>query len=306
MSHSPFMTAMLEEIRRQNGEGLYFSVATAEIPQAGEEICHIETAEIRPGNPAHDCYSVAKSVSSMAAGLLCDRGLLRMTDTLGQHLGEYLTAPGVDPKWGDLTVHQLLRHRTGAEYGTDFDMVNAHLWPDPEWLHTLLAAPIVTPPEERFVYSDGNYYILGRIVERLAGVDMETLLQREIFVPLGFHVNAWSRDVNGHTVGGTGLYLRTEDLVKIAWLWQSEGVWGEKRLYSRAWSDQFLRYERDDVANYGYGIGRSDDGMVFAGGMCGQGLCLDQQTHRAVAFHCYDVEGKTKGLAEAFVKFCRS
>ena len=74
---------------------------------------------------------------------------------------------------------------------------------DPEWLRTLLAAPITQTPGEEFVYSDGNYYILGRIVEELLGEDMEKLLLREVFVPLGFHANAWSRDVNGHTVGET-------------------------------------------------------------------------------------------------------
>ncbi len=304
MNLSPFTIAMVEEARRQGGENYYYSVVTVESPREGDTICHIEAVHLRPGNAAHDSYSVAKSVSSMAACILCDRGLLRMTDTLGEHLGEYLI-PGTDPRWGELTVHQLLRHRTGAESGVDFDMTNAHLWKDPEWLHTLFAAPIVRDSESAFVYSDGNYYILGRIVEKLCGMDMEAFLQKEVFVPLGFHVNAWSRDVNGHTVGGTGLYIRTEDLAKIAWLWQASGVWGDHRIYSQAWSDAFLLYNKDAVADYGYGITRVADGICMAGGMYGQGLCLDTETHRAVAFHCYDPEGKTKGLGKAFADYCR-
>ncbi len=304
MNHSAFIVAMMDEVRRQDGEGYYYGVATAEDAAPGEDVCHIESAKFRPGNAAHDSYSVAKSVSSMAAGLLYDRGLLKMTDTIGQHLGEYLIE-GTDRRWGDLTIHQLLRHRTGAAYGIDFDDTNAHLWADPEWLHTLFAAPIVSAPEERFVYSDGSYYILGRIVEKLVGEDVESLLQREVFVPLGFHVNAWSRDVNGHTVGGTGLYIRTEDLVKIGWLWLNEGMWGDRRIYSKEWSDIFLGYEADKVANYGYGITRVADGIYMAGGAYGQGVCMDIVTKHAVAWHCFDDAGKTSGLGGAFVRYCR-
>ncbi len=303
MDLSPFTTAMVEEARKQGGASYYYSVVTIEPPRDGELICHIEETGLRPGNAAHDSYSVAKSVASMAAGILFDRGLLRMDDTLGRYLGDYLIS-GTDRRWGDLTIHQLLRHRTGAATGVDFDLTNAHEWSDPEWLHTLFAAPIRHVPESKFVYSDGNYYILGRIVERLCGMDLESFLQKEVFVPLGFHVNAWSRDINGHTVGGTGLYIRTRDLAKIAWLWQSEGMWGEHRVYSKAWSDCFLHYVKDSVADYGYGITRVAPTIWMAGGMYGQGLCFDTTTHRAVAYHCYDPSGHTRGLGEAFCTYC--
>jgi CubicO group peptidase (beta-lactamase class C family) len=240
----------------------------------------------------------------MAAGILFDRGLLDPSHTLGRYLSSYMVE-GTDPKWGDLTVHQLMRHRTGAREGVDFDLTNAHLWEDPEWLHTLFAIPIVAPPEESFVYSDGNYYILGRIVEELAGMDLGRFMEKEVFAPLGFHVNAWSRDGNGHTVGGTGLYLRTEDMAKIGWLWLNKGKWGDRRIFSEEWADRFLNYEIDGVANYGYGICRLTDDIVAAGGMYGQGVCADLRTRRAVAFHCFDPEGKTHGLNGAFLRFCR-
>lgn len=295
MGYSAFMTAMGDEVRRQGGENIYYSVATMEKPAEGEGLYHLEKMDFCPGNPGHDCYSVAKSITSMAAGILYDRGLLKPTDTLGRYLSSYLVK-GTDSAWGDLTLHQLMRHRTGARAGVDFDTTNAHLWTDPEWLHTLFAEPIVSEPEARFVYSDGNYYILGRVVEEITGMDLELFLQREVFVPLGCHVNAWSRDVNGHTVGGTGLYLRTEDLAKIGWLWANEGLWGDRRIYSQEWSDLFVNYPKDDVADYGYGVTRLKDDVIAAGGMYGQGVCADLNRKRVVAFHAFDPHGKTAGL----------
>ena len=295
MERSAFMKAMCDEVHRQNGENIYYSVVTLEDPKEGEDLFHMEKKDFQPGNPGHDCYSVAKSITTIAVGILFDRGLLKLTDTLGQHLSSYFIE-GTDPKWRDVTIHQLMRHRTGARSGVDFDTTNAHLWEDPEWLHTLFSEPIVSDPEESFVYSDGNYYILGRIIEEIVGVDLELFMQREVFVPLGCHVNAWSRDVNGHTVGGTGLYFRTEDLAKIGWLWANEGVWGNRRIYSKAWSDIFVNYQMDHVSGYGYGVTRLADGVIAAGGMYGQGVCADLHRRRVVAFHCFDPHGKTAGL----------
>lgn len=295
MNRSPFMSAMCDEVRRQGGEHIYYSVVTMEPPREGEGLYHMEKQDFQPGNPGHDCYSTAKAITSIAVGILYDRGLLRLTDTLGQHLGGYFTE-SCDPKWKDITIHQIMRHRTGAKNGVDFDLTNAHLWEDPEWLHTLFAIPIVSDPEDRLVYSDGSYYIVGRVVEEITGMDLELFMQREVFVPLGCHVNAWSRDVNGHTVGGTGLYLRTEDLAKIGWLWANRGVWGERRIYSEEWSDIFVNFEIDSVANYGYGISRLAEGVIAGGGMYGQGVCADLNRRRVVAFHCFDPHGKTAGL----------
>ena len=297
-----FMKAMSDEVVHQGGDGHYYSVVTLEPPHAGDTLYHMEQVDFRPGNPAHDCYSVAKTVAVTAAGLLFDRGLLHLDDTLDKFLSAYLT-PGTDARWGQVTVDQLLRHRTGAASGIDFDLTNAHRWSDPEWLHTLFAAPITQTPGKEFVYSDGNYYVLGRIVEQLLGTDMETLLLREVFVPLGFHVNAWSRDINGHTVGGTGLYLRTEDMAKIGWLYLNHGTWGDRRIYSEAWSDIFLHPPVDNI-RYGYALTEVASGIYMAGGMYNQGFGFDLRTRRVVAWHAFDGEGKYPGLSGAFTQYC--
>ena len=151
MENSRFMTAMCDEVRRQGGEGIYYSVVTMELPAEGEGLYHMEKVDFQPGNPGHDCYSTAKAITSIAVGILYDRGLLKLTDTLGKYLSSYFIE-GMDPKWKDITLHQVMRHRTGAEYGIDFDNTNAHLWEDPEWLHTLFAIPIIKEPESEFVY----------------------------------------------------------------------------------------------------------------------------------------------------------
>jgi CubicO group peptidase (beta-lactamase class C family) len=303
---SEFHQYMINTVKEKGGADVLYAIVTLEEPlTADESLFHMEKTDFRPNNPTHNSYSVAKSVSATAAGILCDRGLLRMSDMLGQYLGEYLI-DGTDARWGSLTVDMLCRHRTGAEYGIDFDLTNANLWQDPEWLHTLFAVPITGTPGKEFIYSDGSYYILGRIVEKLVGMDMEAFLQKELFVPLGCHLNAWSRDINGHTVGGTGLYLRTEDMAKIGWLYLNNGRWGEKRIFSEKWSHAQLFPVTDEVGNYGYGMRKMGDAIWGAGGMYNQGFLFDQDTRRVVAWHAFDTEGKVNYIESSFRTYIES
>ena len=120
MSCSPFMKAVMDEVCRQNGQGIYYSVVTMQASDDPDQPYRLEKVDFQPGNPGHDCYSVSKSITSIAAGILYDRGLLKPSDTLGKYLSSYLIE-GTDPKWGELTVDQLMRHRTGAREGVDFD-----------------------------------------------------------------------------------------------------------------------------------------------------------------------------------------
>lgn len=135
-------------------------------------------------------------------------------------------------------------------------------------------------------------------------MDLELLLQREVFVPLGFHVNAWSRDVNGHTVGGTGLYLRTEDMAKIGWLYLNRGMWGDRRIFSEEWADIFLHAPVDEI-RYGYATTEATADLYLTGGMYNQGMDFDLRTRRVVAWHAFDEQGRFPGLSQAFMRYCR-
>ena len=45
---------------------------------------------------------------------------------------------------------------------------------------------------------------------------------------------AWSRCPFGYSIGATGLYLRTEDVVKLGILYLNKGMWKEERIISEA------------------------------------------------------------------------
>ena len=41
-----------------------------------------ETADRLPTTPCHDCYSISKAVTATAVGILQDRGLISVSETL--------------------------------------------------------------------------------------------------------------------------------------------------------------------------------------------------------------------------------
>lgn len=124
--------------------------------------------------------SVSKVVVAVAIARLHAQGLI---DVAGPVPWAALQLTP-DPGWGDVTVRELLDHRSG--------LVTAR----PSWftgegtcrdhIPTLLTSP---PRAHRgtWVYSNGNYCLLGLLVEQRTGMRLDAALQTLVFEPLGAH-----------------------------------------------------------------------------------------------------------------------
>ena len=67
------------------------------------------------------------------------------------------------------------------------------------------------PPGARFLYSNTNFLLLGRIVEQLEGMPLETVFQRRFFGPLGMNRTRLVRDPSAVVAGLATPYLRLAD-----------------------------------------------------------------------------------------------
>ncbi|PWM45898.1 MAG: hypothetical protein DBX47_03525 [Clostridiales bacterium] len=242
--------------------------------------------QINWGNAAHDCYSIAKTVTSIAIGILSDRRLVDVNDKVSKYLSEFYPE-GYDKKWDEVTIEQVFRHRTGSPRGCDFDGEDFNDFNTTDVLHFLLGQPITLTPGKEMVYADGNYYIISRIVEKITGMDLENFLQKELFVPLRFHVYAWSRCFDGHTLGGTGLFCKTWDLAKIGQLYLDRGVYEGKRIFSETWADYIYSSQYKDEFGTSGSIAAHDHGIYHMAGAFGQRIIFSPKTHRVVAYHSY-------------------
>ena len=125
-----------------------------------------------------DMASLTKPIATATSiMILIERGDLRLEDRLGRLLPEF-----DNHGKGDITLAQLLRHRTGLI--ADNPIKDYADGPEKAW-QRLADLELAGKPGEKFLYSDVNYLILGRIVERRSGRALDRFAREQIFGPLG-------------------------------------------------------------------------------------------------------------------------
>lgn len=232
-------------------------------------------------NPCCNGYSVAKAFSVTAVGLLYDKGLLTPETRVYDLLSDAFPSD-FDPRWREVTLDHVMRHRIGLDRDCiDIDNLSGETYPSRlDYLSLLLSMPLAHTPGEVYKYNDAGYYLLSRVIERVSGKDTAALLRPILMKEMGFREMAWSACPDGYCIGATGLYLYTEDMLKLGMLYLADGLWQGKRILSSAWIKTVL--ER------GYEFTPKGGGWYGKGGMRGQMLAFHPGLGRAVAWHAYD------------------
>ncbi len=215
-------------------------------------------------NTIHIQHGIAKSITSLAIGMLFDEGKLflnsKMTDIFGSAIS-FLNSM----KLKNMTVHHLLTQTSGTSFNT------AKAAGGNDWLSLFFDAPLTSEPGTVFEYNSMNSYILSAIVTRITGMPMDEYLKKKLFDPLHISGQVWERCPRGITKGGWGLYLKTEDLAKIAMLYLNKGLFEEKRIVSEKWieacSKPYIETGNGHFSGYGYNAwtGSKSGDLLFSG-----------------------------------------
>ncbi len=257
-----------------DNEGRVFSIAEIRGESLPEKI------NIKENNPCQNIYSVSKVFTVTAIGILCDRGLITTDNTVTELLGDECPA-GFDKYWEQTTLDMLMRHRVGFPGGFDIDVFDASKY-NPDYLTEIMLKKWVCPPDTERRYDDAGYYILSRIVKKVSGKPLFAFCWENIFEPLRFREAAWSCCPKGHAMGGTGLYIRVEDMVKIGGVYLNKGEYLGKRIVSEEWVNKTLErsYELSPDGT---------NGAYSKGGMNGQKLIIIPSENRAIGWQGYDI-----------------
>ena len=241
---------------------------------------NIRKEVINPANPNCNCYSVAKVFTVTAIGILYDKGLLTPETLVTEILKEFLPI-NIDDKWNKVTIHNLLLHKVGFECGMlDIDSEDASLYSTSDYLKIVFSTNLKYEPGTVHQYTDASYYVLSRVVAKLSGMDMNAFLRSVLMEKMKFKELAWSTCPQGYSIGATGLYIRTEDMVKLGILYLNKGIWMGERIISEKWVDL--------VISNGYEFHNIGNGWYAKGGMCGQFLMFNYNLGKALACHSYD------------------
>jgi CubicO group peptidase (beta-lactamase class C family) len=139
--------------------------------------------------------SVSKLYNAVAVAKLARNGKLSLDKTLAEYLPELNGRIEYADK---ITLRMLVKHRSGIPNYTDTYMY----WANPketadEQLALVLDLPANFKPDEDYEYSNTNYLLLGRIMNRVLGYSKFQYIQKEILNPLNLkHTFGSIKDVN--------------------------------------------------------------------------------------------------------------
>lgn len=251
----------------------------------------IETDEYMRLSRNQNVYSIAKLFTVTAIGLLYDRGLLNLSDKVCDILSDDIPIQVMDNRWKDVTIEMALKHRIGLPSGfLDIDTTNSSVFGE-DYLRYMLTYPLEYTPDTDSKYSDGAYYLLARVAEKICGCSLENYLWKTMLKELNYQEIAWSHCPMGHVIGATGLYIHSEDIVKLGIVYLNKGIYNGKLILSEEWCDL--------AVNRNYSLAWDETHTMYSkGGMYGQKLFIVPSQNRVVAIQSYGTDTK---LIEKFI-----
>lgn len=230
-------------------------------------------APYKPDVP-HMMFSVSKSVTAMAIGMLVSEGRADLDEEM---LGVFpnLATDAAKANARGLLVRHVLAMATGHAIDT---MEIMRALPNEDWVSIFFGVPIEYPPGTHFLYNSGASYVLAAMVMARTGLSVRDYLQTRLFQPLGIAQSPWESNPRGINFGASGLRLTTEDLAKLGQLHIDWGVWAGKRVMSEEWVAQASAVqvsngsdpEDDSQQGYGFQLWRSRHGSFRLSGRYGQ------------------------------------
>lgn len=167
-----------------------------------------------------------------------------------------------------VTVRHLLTHSAGIDWWAP---LYEELEGQDAYVERIQAMPLVYEPGTESLYSDLGIILLGEILERVAGEQLETFVRRRVFEPLGMEdtmyrpaaelreriaptekdpwrgrvVRGEVHDENAFALGGVaphaGLFGTAGDLARFAQMIMNGGVFEHHRIVSRETVERFTR-----------------------------------------------------------------
>lgn len=234
---------------------------------------------------AHRMYSVSKSFTASAVGMVVADGKLSVDDAVLPFFPENAPArPSENLR--AMRVRDLLTMSTGhtAEQVAKIGhLSNDHL------TREFFALPVDHKPGTLFVYNTPATYILSAIVQKVTGTTVLEFLGPRLFVPLGIEPPAWPTSSEGVTLGGIGLSLRTEDVARFGQLYLRQGAWLGRTLIPASWVSAATARQVSNGSNpdsdweqgYGYQFWRGRHDTYRGDGAFGQ-FCIVMPRQDAV------------------------
>lgn len=192
----------------------------------GKVVAEAWWAPESPDKP-HVLWSLSKSFTSTAVGLAIADGKLSLDDRVVDFFPDDLPED-VSNNLKSMRIRDLLTMNAGHQ-----DELNWRA--EKHWAKAFLAHSVPHKPGTHFRYNTPATYMCSAVVQKVTGQTVLDYLTPRLFEPLGIEKPQWDESPQGESIGGYGLYLKTEDIAKFGQLLLQKGQWDGKQIVPAQW-----------------------------------------------------------------------
>ena len=196
--------------------------------------------------------SITKSIVSILIGIAIEKGFL-----CDVHTPITKWIPNVPKEKENVTIYHLLTMTTGEEW---YEFGQGVIFPNDfvhseNWVEYILQTSVTEERGTKMNYNSGSSHLLSYILQEATGMKTEMFARKYVFETLEIEEYEWQQDPQGVCVGGFGMKMKADDLLKIGLLCLQNGWWNGRELVSSQWMNEstlamFKTYEH--IGSYGY------------------------------------------------------
>jgi len=248
----------------------------------------------------HEICSITKSFTSALIGIAIENGFI---EGLDQKIFDFFPDKTVlnDCEWKrNLTIKHFLTMTAGfnwSEIGADhYDWNLLMTKIDP--VGYLLNKPMIHEPGTVFCYNTGLSHTLMHIIQKATNMSALNFARQYLLNPLGINHLLWYEDMAGVVFGGSGLYLRHMDMIKLGYLYLNNGSWFGEQIVSAEWINTTTTIYSEGYPGYFEGFeyayhwwASSEYGVYYASGAYFQALYVVPEYNTVIGFHSWISSG---------------
>lgn len=181
--HAAEIEEYLESLADKNSPGFSYLISKdgLVIAKGGVGFADVENKISNDTSTIFKAASITKQFTAVSVLLLVEQGKLTLDDKLEMYFPEL-------PNAKNISIRNLHNHTSGMweqQKDEDFPFPVETEVPSSVHLSYIQKNKPYFEPGEKWSYCSNGYFVLGLIIEKVAGISLETYMKNKIFEPLG-------------------------------------------------------------------------------------------------------------------------
>ena len=185
---------------------------------------------------ARNIFSHSKSFTSLMVGIAIDEGMIKLDTKVVDVFKDEIDQETYERLY-EITVKHLLMMSSGFNEALLMSNERKKGIGYPDYLKFVLSHKLVNKPGTKFCYSNGDTYLLARMISKVYNKPFTQLCYEKIFLPLEMGLPMWGVDPQGNCIAASELFLNIVDMNKLGILFLNKGVYKDKRIVSKEYVD---------------------------------------------------------------------